>query len=38
MSLELLKERFGHSAFTNKKEADNGEKIHEKQNEKRNTI
>ena len=38
MSLELLKKRFGHSAFTNEKEADNGEKIHEKLNNKFNFL
>ena len=38
MSLELLKKRFGHSAFTNEKEADNGEKIHEKLNDKSNFL
>ena len=30
MSLDLLKERFGHSISTNKKEVDNKEKINEK--------
>ena len=30
MSLDLLKERFGHSVSTNKKEVDNREKINEK--------
>jgi len=28
--LDLLEERFGHSASTNEREADNGEKIYEK--------
>ena len=32
MSLELLREKFGHSSFTHEKKADNGEKIHEKLN------
>ena len=36
--LDLLKERFSHSASTNKKEADNGEKINEKLNVKFNDI
>ena len=37
MSLELLKEKFGHSAVTHEKKADNKEKIHEKLNGKFNS-
>ena len=37
MSLDLLKERFGHSVSTNKKEADNREKINERLNDKFNS-
>ena len=37
MSLELLKEKFGHSAFTNEKETDNRAKIHEKLNDEFNS-
>ena len=37
MSLDLLKERFGHSVSTNKKEVDSREKIHEKLNDKFNS-
>ena len=33
MSLELLREKFGHSVFTHEKKADNKEKIHEKLND-----
>jgi len=36
MSLDLLKERFGHSVSNNKKDADNKEKINEKLNDKFN--
>ena len=36
--LDLLKERFGNSVSTNKKEADNKEKINEKLNDKFNDI
>jgi hypothetical protein len=37
MSLDLLKERFGHSVPKNKKDADNKEKIHETLNAKFNS-
>ena len=37
MSLDLLKERFGHSVSKNKKGADNKEKINEKLNHKFNS-
>ena len=37
MSLDLLKERFGHSVSKNKKDADNKEKINEKLNDKFNS-
>ena len=37
MSLDLLKERFGHSVSTNKKEVDNREKINERLNDKFNS-
>tara|TARA_Y100000034_G_C6658283_1_gene288484 strand:+ start:39 stop:218 length:180 start_codon:yes stop_codon:yes gene_type:complete len=36
MSLDILRERFGYSVSTNKKEVDNREKINEKLNEKFN--
>ena len=37
MSLDLLKERFGHSVSTDKKEVDNSKKINEKLNNKFNS-
>ena len=37
MSLDLLKERFGHSVSKNKKDTDNKEKIHEQLNDKFNS-
>ena len=37
MSLDLLKEKFGHSVSKNKKDADNKEKINEKLNDKFNS-